>query len=587
MFQGMDNTRLGEFCAEWLDSFTGACISSCPGPHSFLHLRAEAAARSLAIFPFPNPIRFSTPGPSFAMGPSISTPLLPSDFAPLAGGTSNEIHERHASPPTTALDKLDDSEANEDVDPKRSLGLYDGIALVLGLQIGSGIFASPSLVTRNAGSKPAALVIWCIAGALAWACAACYIELGTRLPVNGGPQEYLTYCFNDLFGFLASWACIFTVKPCSAAILALFISGYICDAFGFEENTFDFGKKLAALLIIALVATINRTGNKFSNIATKTALACKIFVVGFVIVAGLMTLIFSRDPASPSAAPFEPKPVLQPGLSNYTDATLSAMWAYSGWETLALVGGELKNPGRNTSLVINISMVVVIILSVLANMAYFSVLSVEEIVDTNTIGLVFCRHFLGQASGLLYALVICISTLGTLNIKIFTGARLTQAAAERSFLPPIIITVQREDCEPRREPEEVESRRGISGFLQRQTRYGDGSIPLSAILFNALLASGYILFGEFSALVIFIGIVEYSVAFLTLIGLLTLRFRHIPTEGNARRNIFHVPFPFILVASAATAIMVSISLVRHPIAGIGFLAFCVASAGIHTRFIRP
>lgn len=59
---------------------------------------------------------------------------------------------------------LSDGEADED--PKRLLGLFDGIAIVLGLQIGSGIFASPSLVVRNTGSEPVALLIWCLAGAL-------------------------------------------------------------------------------------------------------------------------------------------------------------------------------------------------------------------------------------------------------------------------------------------------------------------------------------------------------------------------------------------------------------------------------------
>jgi solute carrier family 7 (L-type amino acid transporter), member 6 len=226
------------------------------------------------------------------------------------------------------------SNREEIKDPKRILGLFDGIAIVLGLQIGSGIFASPSLVVQHAGSELAALLIWCIAGGLAWTCAACYIELGTRLPFNGGPQEYLAYCFNDLCGFLASWACIFTVKPCSAAILALVVSDYICDTLRLERGPLDLTRKLVALLAICLVATVNCTGNKLSNIATKSLLACKIFGLGFVIIMGFAALI-ARSSSLP-VAPRELKSLSRPDLSKYTDATLLAMWAYSGWEAVCI-----------------------------------------------------------------------------------------------------------------------------------------------------------------------------------------------------------------------------------------------------------
>jgi amino acid transporter len=52
------------------------------------------------------------------------------------------------------------------------------------------------------------------------------------------------------------------------------------------------------------------------------------------------------------------------------------------------VGGEVKDPERNTALVINTSMVIVIVLSVLANIAYFSALPFADIVNSPTIGLV-------------------------------------------------------------------------------------------------------------------------------------------------------------------------------------------------------
>jgi len=238
-----------------------------------------------------------------------------------------------ASSATTPLlgDGLDDGHAREPVDSRpqpATLSFWDGVALVLGIQIGSGIFVSPALVARNTGSEATALVVWIVAGLLAWACAACYIEMGTRLPVNGGPQEYLAYCFGDLFGFLTSWGCIFGVKPCSSAILALFIADYVCDAADIASYN-----RLVALMVVAVVTAVNCTGNRLSNVSTKVLLVCKTIGVGFVIIMGFAVLLFPR--LSPPAEA-DPPPVTPPklGSGSYVDALVAAMWAYSGWEVV-------------------------------------------------------------------------------------------------------------------------------------------------------------------------------------------------------------------------------------------------------------
>ncbi|MCJ1384240.1 hypothetical protein MMC17_007356, partial [Xylographa soralifera] len=141
------------------------------------------------------------PPTHLAMNGPESTPLLIPRSSSSIRSETDTVLERDAQGPPT---RVTPGEREAKTGPIRSLGLWNGIALVLGLQIGSGFFSSPSLVARNTGPAYAALAVWCVAGIVTWACAACYIELGTRLPVNGGPQEYLAYCFNDLLAFLAS-----------------------------------------------------------------------------------------------------------------------------------------------------------------------------------------------------------------------------------------------------------------------------------------------------------------------------------------------------------------------------------------------
>ncbi|KAK0712133.1 amino acid permease-domain-containing protein [Lasiosphaeris hirsuta] len=382
---------------------------------------------------------------------------------------------------------------------KKSLSFWDGVALTLGIQIGSGIFISPALVARNTGSQSPALVVWTVAGLLAWACAACYIELGTRLPVNGGPQEYLAHCFGDLFGFLASWGCIFGVKPVSAAILALFIADYICEAA-------DIGAYhgAVALAVVALVTAVNCTGNRLSNISTKILLVCKTISVGFVIVMGFAVLLVPSLSPPANDTPSEP-PFKTSG--SYTDALVAAMWTYSGWEVLSFVGGDLRNPTRNFPRVINASMSIVLCFTLFANVAYFSVLSFDDIARSATVGLTFSERFLGRAGSILYAVAICLSSLGTLNVKTFAAGRLTQAAAERGYLPLLIKTVPKtddKDDEALSRPE-GQPPQPILGFLCRPARVGDGSIPQSAIIFNSLVTTVFVLAGDISSLISFMG----------------------------------------------------------------------------------
>jgi len=239
--------------------------------------------------------------------------------------------------------ELDDSRTKfkEKNNQVRHIGLINGIALVLGVQIGSGLFSSPSLVVRNTGSEQVALLIWIVAGLLTWTCAAGYIELGIRVPHNGGPQEYLSYCFNDTFGFVASWATIFVIKPCSAAMLSLVIAEYICNALHSTWAQSDDLKHPLALVLITFVAAINCFSNRASDATTKIALTCKILGISTIILIGFGSL-FSRD-GFPQLSPAHETSPTQRHVSNYTDAALSAMWAYSGWETVS----EIKQGRAN------------------------------------------------------------------------------------------------------------------------------------------------------------------------------------------------------------------------------------------------
>ncbi|KAJ3538438.1 hypothetical protein NMY22_g5163 [Coprinellus aureogranulatus] len=96
---------------------------------------------------------------------------------------------------------------------EKSVGLVNGIALIVGLQIGSGIFSSPGVVIANTKSVGASLLVWLASGVLAWTGASSFAELGSAIPQNGGAQAYLAYAYGPLTSYLFAWTAIIALKP--------------------------------------------------------------------------------------------------------------------------------------------------------------------------------------------------------------------------------------------------------------------------------------------------------------------------------------------------------------------------------------
>ncbi|MBE3042848.1 amino acid permease, partial [Candidatus Bathyarchaeota archaeon] len=118
----------------------------------------------------------------------------------------------------------------ESLEKRKTLTYLNGLSLVVGLIIGSGIFSSPSQVSSNVGSPGAALVVWVVAGILAWTGASSFAELGGAIPLNGGAQVYLAKIFGEMTGFLFAWVAVLVLKPGSAAIISIIMGEYFVRA---------------------------------------------------------------------------------------------------------------------------------------------------------------------------------------------------------------------------------------------------------------------------------------------------------------------------------------------------------------------
>ena len=109
---------------------------------------------------------------------------------------------------------------------KKNLGLFNGIAIIVGVIVGSGIFVSPKGVLLGTGSVWGALIVWTLCGIISLIGAMCYAELGTAIVESGGDYAYINRAFGPLPAFLYVWVSLVVVAPTSNAISGLAFAYY-------------------------------------------------------------------------------------------------------------------------------------------------------------------------------------------------------------------------------------------------------------------------------------------------------------------------------------------------------------------------
>ena len=120
-----------------------------------------------------------------------------------------------------------DLDSEKDIGLKRQLTLFNGIAIIVGCIIGSGIFVSPKGVLQEVGSVGASLIVWIICGVASMIGAYCYAELGCMIRDSGADYAYMYRAFGPFLAFLRLWIDIVIRLPCGYAISALTFAKYL------------------------------------------------------------------------------------------------------------------------------------------------------------------------------------------------------------------------------------------------------------------------------------------------------------------------------------------------------------------------
>lgn len=321
----------------------------------------------------------------------------------------------------------------------RGVGPWGAIAVNVANMIGTGVFLKTRVMTCNVGSAKTVLLVWIAAGLLSLAGTFSYSEIAAMMPEAGGDYVYLRRAYGRMVGFLFGWMTFAVAKAGSQAALAVGLAIFMNVALGGVLQHWRLlgvgGLTLVALSAIWTVALVNCASVSAGG---RMALGLTIAKVGLVLGVGIGAFLLapgSWSHLADSAAAGTCEGVAasaRGGIAGFGAAMLGALWAYDGWNNVAPLAGEIRNPQRNLPRAFVGGMLVVAFLYVFVNLAYFYVLTPEQIASVSTgssVATEVLRRYLGPAAVSLTAVALMISSFGSLHSSVLANSRVPFAMA--------------------------------------------------------------------------------------------------------------------------------------------------------------
>jgi amino acid transporter len=307
----------------------------------------------------------------------------------------------------------------------RSLGLFSAIAVVVGSTIGSGIFRTPARISELVPSPLPMLGVWVLGGFLALCGALTYAELAAMYPRSGGVFVYVREGFGRLPAFLFGWTELVVIRASALGAIGTVFAEYLLRSLGYDPLRYAASVHYVAAGAIFVTAVFNYRGVRWSalilNLTTGAKYAALLLLVALAFGAGHGDFAHYVRADGP----------VRPGLFGLS--LISVLWAYDGWGDVSFVGGEVRDPERNLPRAFILGTLAVIAIYLLANLAYLYLLPISQVRHSPLVAADAAQLIVGRVGVGLVAVVVMISTFGTLAGSMLTGPRIFYAMAEHGL----------------------------------------------------------------------------------------------------------------------------------------------------------
>jgi APA family basic amino acid/polyamine antiporter len=345
---------------------------------------------------------------------------------------------------------------------KKRVNLFDGVSMVAGGMIGSGIFIVSADIARSVGSPGWLMVVWLITGIITIIGALSYGELAAMMPSVGGQYVYLRESYHPLIGFLFGWTTFLVIQCGSIAAVSVGFAKFSGVLFPWiSENNILLqigalkvnSTQLVGMILIVFLTWLNTRGivtgkivlNIFSS--TKVIALLGFIIIGLVVTKGLSSFEVNRAvfwQASKIGDANQPIPIAGFALiAALGTALVGSLFAADAWYNITYISGEVINPKRTVPLSLLFGTLIVSALYLIANFVYIRILPLHGSPDgTNVLarGIQFAADdrvatsvmsvIIGDYAAIIMAVFIMISTFGCSHIMVLAAPRIYYAMAK-------------------------------------------------------------------------------------------------------------------------------------------------------------
>jgi APA family basic amino acid/polyamine antiporter len=394
---------------------------------------------------------------------------------------------------------------------KKTLGVGFGIAILIGGTIGVGILRTPGAIAGMLDNYWLIIACWLLGGLYVLIGAGSYAELATMLPKAGGSYNYVKRAFGDYGGFVTGWFDYMT-NATPPAFYCIVISEYVAILFPTLVNY----QIIISITLLLGFTLLHASGVKNGSVTQQITSILKVLCFVVLIVACFMYSGVQLDPIPKNNSLIEIGLVI-----GFFKSLQMIIGTYDGWNAVCFFAEEDENPSKNIPRSLYAGAIIVMVIYVILNIAFFHVLSVSSLANSPLAAADVAKEVFGSYGSVIVTLIAIFSLISILNAYLMIPTRILFGLSRDGF------------------------------FIQKGATVNQGGTPIVALLFSATFALVLICIGSFEVLFSFATFMSVIVWGLTYCALIKLR----RSEPNLPRPFRSWGYPwttiFMIVATIA------------------------------------